>query len=274
MIYNFKKNIKRFILCLLSIITLFSSNVFAAETTTSSTDEKLTKFVQTSAEEGYLNINLNIVQLSNKKYRISFYYKENLTGMDYGFYLLPTVKNTIESLGYDCKVTTKENYGTITFSYTTKNIQKELTKLSTLPFITLNGYVDEDSYELLIDGSFDEELFKELRENNEFIRDILGTNKYTFTFSPIVKNLSSSNSPYLNKNNDYVWISTDEVYPDISIICKPLTKGTIILEYILIGFIILLIIVLIIFIIRKINKKRNNNYYDDDYDNYHDDYYN
>lgn len=269
------RKIQRFIIALFTCVIMSSMTVFA-------TDEKLEKFVTTCFEDGYLYSNIKIKQINNMDYKIDFIYRENIVGMDYGFYLLPSMLETLTQLGLYHETYAQGNYAYISFSYTTDNLQYELKRLSILPYINVSSYINEDSKENVLVGEFPDTFFKEEMENNELVKDIMNSSYFSFEYKPIDDGNFSSNAPMKSDDGYYIWCKNGSVNTDIKAISAPISEGWFLFFELLIVLIIISIIGTISFVVYKhIVKKRKekynssyryNNEINDSY-SYEDDYY-
>lgn len=236
----------------------FSNKVYAAE------DAKLNTFIATSIDKGYLNSTLEISQVSNHKYKVDFLVKENILGINYGFYLTPTIIESLTNVGFECETFVDEQYAYSVFSITTKNLGEVANKISILPYIDLEYYIDEDSKEQILKGTFQEDFFKEERKSNKMLNTLFESNLITFKFKPISESLLTSNAPLKDKDNFYLWIySKNHTVSEFSCLIKPVPVYIYAFIYICFFLIILLIAYSIYYFTKK--KKNNNRFDNEDY---------
>lgn len=252
------KQIKRIVISLLlgiSIILMPLSNIYAAEEDIST---KLKNFVESCYEDGYMNSTLRVTQITNTKYKINFFYKENIEGMDLGFYVFPSVCETLKNIDIDYDTYAKGNYAYVISEFYTNNLHYDLQRLSVLPFITVNAYINEDTKENVIKGNFDTSFYREEREENELINDIFSTNYFSFEYLPIDTKNFNSNAPMISNDDYFVWFSSGEYNYEIDGISVPVNDALLIVAKIVIIVICFVVLFLLIFIIIKLIKKKKN----------------
>lgn len=256
-----------FILFFITTTVSFNNKVYASD------DEKLNTFIATSIDKGYLNSTLEIIQTSNHKYDINFLVKENILGINYGFYLTPSVVESLTSVGFECETFVDQQYAYSVFTTTTKNLGEVAARISVLPYIDLDYYIDKDTKEQIITGKFQEDFFKEERKSNEMLDTLFGSNLIAFKFKPLSDDLFSSNAPLKDKDGFYLWVYSQENNSnDFSGLIKPTPVIVNILAY---TAILLVVGILVFLVIKLINKKNGKNKKDyNNYDNYDNGYNN
>lgn len=261
----FKKVLTIIIMC----FVFLPINVFAES------NQRLENFVKNTAENGYINATISIEERPNEKFNVDFLYKENISEMDIGFYTASGVTDTLVELGIPYDVSIDGDYLTISAAYSTSNIQDELKRLSVFPFIKVDGYVNEDNLEFLFTGNFNDTLFKEQRESNTFVNDIISTNCYSFRFKPSVDRSFVSSTESKDSEGYYIWKYNATTKDTIVGVAKPFPQKYVIIGsifWIIVGLLLCAIIIFVaIKIIKKIKNKKyaNNNYYNDNnYNNY------
>lgn len=253
-------------LSLFFIINLCFSNKVYAE------DTKLNTFIATSIDKGYLNSTLEVTQVSNHKYKVDFLVKENILGINYGFYLTPTIIESLTNVGFECETFVDEQYAYSIFSITTKNLGEVANRISILPYIDLEYYIDEDSKEQILKGTFQEDFFKEERKSNKMLDTLFESNLIAFKFKPISDSLLMSNAPLKDKENFYLWVySKANISSEFSCLIKPVPAYIYAFIYICLFLVISLITYILFYFIRKRkdnNKFDNQDYSNDDYTDY------
>lgn len=264
-------------LLIISTLIPFNNRVYA-------NDDKLDTFIATSIDRGYLNSAIEITQVSKHKYDVVFLVKENILGINYGFYLTPSIVESLTKMGFECETVIDEQYAYNMFKIRTNNLSDILTRLSVLPYIDFEYYIDEESKEQILKGNFQDDFFKEERASNEMLNTLFESNMTTLRFKPMSEQLFMSNAPLKDDYGFYVWVySKDTPNTDFSAIIRPMPVYVYVIVYMILLLVICLLVFLVVFIIKKYrgNKSFNghaqNNGYDDynyngynDYNNYDD----
>lgn len=264
------KIIKKTIINFLLIITFCNIGIISLDKKVFAADEKLETFIATSLDKGYLNSTIEIVQISNNKYKVDLIIKENILGMNYGFYITPAIVESLSAVGFECETIIDNQYAYNTFSTTTKNLGELLNRLSILPFIDFNYYISEDTKEQILKGNFQEDFYQDEREINQLIDDLFESNMFVLRFKPLSDKYFYSDAPLKNDDGYYIWLySKNNKQIEFSTIVKPIPIYINILSYILISLFIILILFFIRFIYKKYkNSKTFSNFTNNDYHNY------
>lgn len=264
------KFLRRGFIFLFVTLILSTTSVFAA-------DKDFENFVKSSFENGYIHSTIKVTQISNEEYAVTYSYRENLLGMEHGFYLFPSVVDTLKNVGLEVQTFAEGNYAYITYSEIVDNLPALFDRFSILPYITLSSYISEDTKENIIVGEFPKNFFEEEMKDNELIKDIFNTNYFSFEYKPIDQKSFTSNAPVKTEDGYYVWFKDGEVNPEINLISAPLNNTLILVFKIVVGGVAIVLIGGIIFLIvkfikKKIERKRylNPNYDNNGYDNYND----
>ena len=283
---KFLEFLKRTFTIMILVFSLFNIGfmkpTFAADTT------KFENFYKGILQNGYLKSTISITQINNSKYQLDFLFKENITAMDYGFYLYPTVVNSLKTIDLPTSVQVDKEYAYVTSSVTTSDLDATLKKLSALPYVNLKTAEDANSGERILDITFNKDFYKTEKEKNPLIKDVFSTNTFIVKYKPYApKYLNTTGGlydtqgytiyVYTDSSNTNEYIAQIHKIPTYIVICDTMSS---VLNIIIP---ILIILLIISFIIYKKNGSRNSSrrnnrdideYEDNDYNEGYNNYYN
>jgi len=258
------KYIKKITILLVFISVIFNIEiVFAAESKDLKKD--IAQFhYSVMNESGYITCAIDITEKQNNKFKLDMVFKENINGIDLGFYVSPYILQFMEvgNMEYDSGFEGSYLYTIGSGEY---NSLEELSLiLSRLPFIDIEGNGNE------FYADIDLTIWDEERKEDNFVDDIYKTNTFIFSYKPLKKMDTNA----LNfKNGTYIWKLKDGEITGIYAIKNSSHAGLIVA---IIGIIIFAggIFIILRNPFNKRKKIRKNKRYD--YDNYNyqdDDYY-
>ncbi|QUH21966.1 hypothetical protein [Alkaliphilus sp. B6464] len=264
------KKIIKYVLIMCILFNLAgSTTTFAAN----KSEEMIKTFYNSvTSEGGYINYVIGIVENKNGTYSLNLFIKENITGIELGFFASPSIMKSLEDtdIQYEPYVENKFFYIKGEKIYSSLNeISVDLVQFSFIELVQIDNFIM---------GSADLTIWDNLMKNNKLIDSIYSTNRYVFSYRPL--KISHGNYTGIN-NGEYVWILENGKKNDIIIETKNSRSSMttiIILGILVLGgglFFILGGSINLNKIKMSRDKKKNNsqygdNYYDDYYDDYND----
>ena len=166
-------------------------------------DKKITEITQFYESiinsDGYISVIIEITE-NKKSYELDFSIKENLSGIDLGFYAVPNIINFFKIENIDYNSYFQNNYIYVLGKKEYKTLEELAQSLSTLSFIKM--IADKNSFFAEINTTiWDEE------RKNSFIDDIYKTNKFVFSYKPL-KYMDTNSNQF--KEGTYIWKIKDK----------------------------------------------------------------
>lgn len=256
---KFKSKIKILFVLLLSVISL-KSNIYALEET------EIKNFYNSTLQNGYINLLVDIKENINDNIEFTLLFKENILGIDYGFYTTPYVLEVFKNTGYQPDLFFDEEYACIKVEAKIKNLNALFSTLNCLPFLEFEGY--NNSKETIFSGRLTNSQFTETRNSDSVVDKIYATNKVVFSYTPNI--ISRSNSQDIDSNNKHTWVLSGDQENDTEIAFLKEKNNAFIFISLCIIILSFGIIIFIIFKIKSNSKNYNlDNYYEDPYNNYY-----
>lgn len=221
-------------------------------------------------ESGYITCALDITEKEDETYKLDIVFKENIHGINLGFYVTPLVIEFMEanSIDYTSGFAGSYIYTMGTATYDSMGMLAK--KVSQLPFIKMAGSEEKKGFY----AEYDLTIWDSVRKENNFIDDIYKTNNFLISYRPL-KKMDTNADKF--ENGIYVWQLKDEKEGIIYAISKNNRIAWVALGIggiIFVGGIYLILsgnsFTGQIFPLRR-NKRQYDDY--DGYDDYYDDYY-
>lgn len=169
---------------------------------------------------GYITCAIDIVETKKNGYKFEIMFKENITGVDLGFYTTPYIIDFFEKADIKYDSVFQEEY---MYSIGSRNFasMEELSEtVSMLPFFVMIS--DENGFYAQIDLT----IWDDLRKEEAFIDDIYATNAFLFSFRPL-KPKDTNASSY--KDGVYAWTPKDGQVTGMYLLNPSGTAGKVIL---------------------------------------------
>ncbi len=215
-------------------------------------------------ESGYITCAIDITEKQNNTFKLDIVFKENINGINLGFYISPYILQFMEltDMKYDSAFEGSYLYTIGSGEY--DSLEQLSSILSRLPFITMEG----DGREFY--AEFDLTVWDDIRKKDNFIDDIYKTNYFIFSYKPL-KHMDTNATRF--KEGTYIWQLEDGKLTGIYALNNKSYAGLIVA---IIGIIVFVSGIYIILKnpFNKRKKVRKNKRYN--YDNYgyqDDDYY-
>lgn len=239
-------------------IILISSYLLFPRNVNASTNQ-FENFIAAINDGGYITSQIDITEYNRNYYGVNFMMKENIQGIDYGFYATPNLVNGLKTLGFNPETYIEDDYIYTSFIYEDKNIEDILNKLSIIPFIDIAAEKETLNDNLYILGQFiDIPTYLEL--DDEITKTVYSTNKYIFTYTPSDRGAVSNADGVVGKNT-FSWTSDGSDKKIISIG----EENNRIIKFIIVIIIFGGIGGVLLFI--KTRKNNKDNYFNNDYYN-------
>jgi len=215
-----KKNMKKLIMFILLIILT---------TGIASADETI--FLDSIKDNGgYINYGIEIAENKDGTFQLSIMVKENMLGVDQGFFSSPNILANYEAGGLKPKTYIEGEYFYIMYDRKYDSFEalgKELYLISGFIFVKEDGKLG---------GIVDLSLWNEERSKDEVLNYVYSTNKYLFSYKPLKK---IDGNYTVKTDTHYVW-ALDTTIQNL-IITKPVSNLKIIIPIVIIGGILFLI---------------------------------
>jgi len=246
----------------LLIIVGFLFNIEVAFASDKNTKKDIAQFYHSVMnEDGYITCAIDITEKQNHVFKLDMVFKENINGIDLGFYVSPYILQFMETANMKYDSGFEGSYLYTIGSGKFDSLKDLSFALSRLPFIVIEG--DKSEFFAKVDLT----VWDDIRKKDNFVDDIYKTNYFLFSYKPL-KHMDTNASCF--ENGMYVWKLNDREIANIYATEEHGYTGLII---IIIGIVIFAVGIYLI-LKKPFNKKmkRKKNKQDEGY-GYQDDYY-
>lgn len=190
------------LLLILICYTLNSITLCFASVSDKDLSEKLTAFYTSVIQnDGYLSGNIDLIENQNGTITAEIFFKENILGVELGFYVTPNIIKALGMTGINCETRLEGEYIYLTAKKHFNNLEDATLALSGFPFIQFLSYKNNFYFKA------DMTIWNDIREKDQFVDDIYKTNYFVISYKPIKYMIS--NAP-LFKNGRYSWALKDK----------------------------------------------------------------
>lgn len=168
-----------FVLCFFAAMLLFTKPIYAEDSNDDYKKEIAQFHYSVMNEGGYIACALDVMENENGTFKLDVVFKENIHGINLGFYTTPTIIQFMEANDLDFDSGFAGSY-LYTIGTGTYNSMDELAiAVSQLPFIKMEAE-DKGFY-----AEYDLTVWDDVRKEDNFVDDIYKTNKFLFSYKPI-----------------------------------------------------------------------------------------
>ena len=178
------------------IIFLFSISLFSVSFAEDVTPESI--FLESVIQDGgYINYGVEISENKDGTYDLSIMVKENLLGVDIGFFASPNILKNFEATKVKPQTYMAEEY----FYIMAEKRYSDFESLSKDLNLISGFEIAKKENELI--GKVDLSIWNEERKEDEILNVVYSTNKYLFSYNPL-KKIEGNYSDISEEN--YVWM--------------------------------------------------------------------